>query len=159
MEHGTQCCHAWSVKILPWRVRRNNIVSVYFERPCTKCIASVSYFVVCFVKYPRNTKQDKCVTRLKFDFDFITFCILPRPEDERPNGNKISHFLARLCGCFNCRKQQTVIGFFDDFLIFCGGERECFLCPPILCGSTNVYVKFLLFLTFHNPFNNPKLQQ
>ncbi len=34
MEHRTQCCHTWSVKILPWCVWRNNVVSVYSERTC-----------------------------------------------------------------------------------------------------------------------------
>ncbi len=31
MKHRTQCCHTWSVKILPWRVWHNNVVSVYSD--------------------------------------------------------------------------------------------------------------------------------
>ncbi len=32
---------------------------------CKKCILSVSYFVVCFAKYPQNAEFEKCTASLK----------------------------------------------------------------------------------------------
>ncbi len=51
MEHRTQCCHACSVKILPRRVRHNNVVSVYSERPYIRNLPSqqsATVFETCF---------------------------------------------------------------------------------------------------------------
>ncbi len=50
MEHKTQCCHTKSIKILPRRVRRNNVMRVYSERPCIYITLNSSRSVIiCFI--------------------------------------------------------------------------------------------------------------
>ncbi len=36
-----------------------------------KCVVSVSYFVVCFTKYPRNTKYKKCIAGRRITWNFL----------------------------------------------------------------------------------------